>query len=218
MDAVVKVGGSLERHKNRLTTLVHTLTRLAEKHRIIAVPGGGSFADRVREVTSTYSIDDQTAHKMAILAMDQYGLMLSAIARSALTSYSIDEVQALSEGRLCIYLPSRELLTDSALRACWDVTSDSIAAYVAGRCGYQTLILLKDVDGIYTKDPKEDREASLLKTVDLKSLAHYACVDKVLPHYLKAFKLRCWILNGLKSRRIERLFTKGWTQGTMIAP
>lgn len=217
MRAVVKVGGSLEPHRDKLTTLMHTLSELAKEHTLIVVPGGGGFADKVREAAAAYHLDNTAAHRMAILAMDQYGLLLSGLAQRCIYTYSLAEAEEFaSRGVLCIYLPSRELLFDETLKPSWSVTSDSIAAYTAWRCGFSLLILLKDVDGVFSDDPKKDADTLLLKEVHATDLPRYGCVDDNLATYIRRFNLNCWVLNGLKHRRLRTLLTKGKTLGTRI--
>ncbi|MFN3621566.1 MAG: hypothetical protein ACK4TI_01620 [Nitrososphaerales archaeon] len=219
MHIVVKVGGSLEPYKVKLTKLMHTLAELAKEHNLIVVPGGGSFADKVREVALTYCVNDLTAHRMAILAMDQYGLFLSSFVRQCIYTYSLAEAKTLaSKGVLCIYLPSREMLFDESLEPSWSVTSDSIAAYIAARCGCRFLILLKDVDGVFTDNPKKIAGVSLIREVRASELSGYGCVDSNLTNYIKRFDLVCWVLNGLKHWRFKTLLSKGKAAGTRISP
>jgi len=219
MYVVVKVGGSLEPHKEALTKLMHTLVEMASAHTIIVVPGGGSFADKVREAASTYHLSDLVAHRMAILAMDQYGMLLSSLAERCTYTYSLTVAkEEASKGLVPIYLPSRELLFDQSIEASWDVTSDSIAAYTAWRCGSNLLVLLKDVDGVFTADPKKDFEAKLIRSIGASSLHGCGCVDKALPTYIQRFNLVCWVLNGLKCSRLRNLLTVGKAVGTKITP
>ncbi|MEM4165284.1 MAG: hypothetical protein QXJ86_05530 [Nitrososphaerales archaeon] len=219
MHVVVKVGGSLEPYRVKLSKLMHTLAELSNEHNLIVVPGGGSFADKVREAALNYHLNDLTAHRMAILAMDQYGLLLSSFVQECKYTYSLIEAKTLaSKGVLCIYLPSREMLFDDSLEPSWSVTSDSIAAYVAGRCGCSLLTLLKDVDGVFTDDPKKVAEASLIREVRADELSGYGCVDSNLSSYVKRFNLICWVLNGLKYWRFKSLLSKGKATGTRVSP
>lgn len=219
MYVVVKVGGSLEQHKAALTKLMRRLVDLASEHRLIVVPGGGSFADKVREATLTHRLSDLVAHRMAILAMDQYGLLLSSLVERCTYTYSLKEAkEEASRGSLPIYLPSRELLFDPSIEASWDVASDSIAAYTAWRCGSDLLVLLKDVDGVFTSDPKKDEGAELIQNICASALRGYGCVDRALPTYIQRFNILCWVLNGLKCGRLRSLLTVGEAVGTKITP
>ena len=79
MEAVLKVGGSLAEYPTSLERLCKELAIFAKDHKILVVPGGGRFADVVRGFDKTYCLSSIVAHKMAILAMDQFGLFLSDI-------------------------------------------------------------------------------------------------------------------------------------------
>ncbi|MFM8330064.1 MAG: hypothetical protein ACKN9T_00055, partial [Candidatus Methylumidiphilus sp.] len=71
---VVKLGGSLANSPH----LPHWLNALAKTDSLI-VPGGGPFANQVRRSQETWGFDDHVAHRMAILAMEQYGTMMTGI-------------------------------------------------------------------------------------------------------------------------------------------
>ncbi|MFN0316892.1 MAG: aspartate kinase, partial [Burkholderiales bacterium] len=65
---IVKLGGSL----SRAGTLAQWLAAIAQvgRGKIIVVPGGGSYADAVRDEQERWRFDDSCAHSMALLAMD----------------------------------------------------------------------------------------------------------------------------------------------------
>ncbi len=44
--------------------------------------------------------------------------------------------------------------------------NDTLSAIVAGLCGADLLVLLSDIDGLYSADPHKDPNARLLYTVD----------------------------------------------------
>lgn len=203
---VVKVGGSLMQNPPALRKLCTTLSDAAKKHQMLVVPGGGEFADAVREADKRFSLSNTAAHNMAILGMDQYGLLLADLTPNSAAINTLDEVKtALDGGKLPIFLPSQLMLTDDALENSWAVTSDAIAAYLAGCFGAQRLLLLKDVDGIYTADPKRKPKAKLLQTVSAKELLTFKAatgIDSVLPRFLGEFKLDCWVVNGLVAQRV----------------
>jgi len=150
MEAVLKVGGSLAEDPASLAMLCQELSVLAKAHRIVIVPGGGKFADTVRKLDKTYNISDVVAHKMAILAMDQYGLFLSDVTPSSYVSYVLKEINNSVNGMLPIFLPSKLMFSKDPLEHSWDVTSDTIAAYIAGVLHAKKLVLVTDVDGIFS--------------------------------------------------------------------
>jgi hypothetical protein len=206
MDAVLKVGGSLAVHPASIKRLCVELTSLAKNYRILVVPGGGRFADTVRDFDKAYGLSDTAAHKMAVLAMDQFGLFLSDIAPNSGVFHSLNETKNIPRGTLPIFLPSRLIFRKDPLEHSWDVTSDSIAAYIAGALHAEKLVLITDVDGIFTEDPKKTSSAKLLTRVfaeELLSWKRRTSVDRTLPKMLLRIKLDCYVVNGKHPRRVR---------------
>ena len=211
MEAVLKVGGSLAEDPNSLTNLCQELTLLAKNHSIFIVPGGGKFADAIRKLEETYSLSDMVAHKMAILAMDQYGLFLSDITPDSNVSYLLEEIINIMNGKLPIFLPSQLLLREDWLEKSWDVTSDTIAAYIAGKVNAQKLVLVTDVDGIFFEDPKKKSDTKLVEELSAKELQDWnkrTSVDKILPKMLLRTKIDCYVVNGNYPKRIRSILEK----------
>ena len=107
MEAVLKVGGSLAEYPTSLKRLCRKLAVFAKDHKILIVPGGGTFADAVRDFDKTHGLSSTVAHKMAILAMDQFGLFLSDITPNSYVSYSLEKVKncGLSYNKLRRFSP-----------------------------------------------------------------------------------------------------------------
>ena len=72
IDVVVKLGGGVLAHADRFSAALTVIGAVAATRRILIVPGGGPFADAVREVERRIHLSDDAAHWMAILGMDQY--------------------------------------------------------------------------------------------------------------------------------------------------
>jgi dihydroneopterin aldolase len=76
--------------------------------------------------------------------MDQYAELIVSRLPGSVRISRIDEVaQALNAGTIPVLAPSRWLRDADPLPHTWDVTSDSIAAWVAGAVGAAQLILVK---------------------------------------------------------------------------
>lgn len=142
---VVKLGGSL------LGTpeLQEWLAVLAEQSdgRIVIVPGGGAFADTVRQQQQAGGYDDAAAHQMALLAMEQYGLVLKSLQPALATAASELEIAERSwQHRAIVWMPSAMVLADDSIPPNWEVTSDSLAAWLACKIGADRLVLVKHSD------------------------------------------------------------------------
>jgi len=221
MDAVIKVGGSLAEEPERLRALCTQLSEFAKKYAIIVVPGGGRFADVVRDFDQRFTLSSGISHRMAILGMDQFGLLLSQIIPDSCATYLLNDARQLSEIRVVpIFLPSRLMFQEAPLENSWDVTSDSIAAYVAGRLHVAKAILVTDVDGIFTKDPRKHSDATLIEQLSAEELLKFnqrTSVDRYLPKLLLDVQVDCYVVNGKRPERIEAVLAGQRATCTLIA-
>jgi len=222
MDAIVKVGGSLAQNPAILRRLCIGLSECAKDYKIVIVPGGGKFADVVREFDLIFALSHKTSHKMAILGMDQYGLMLADITPGSCLASTVKEIEEFPKiGAAQILLPSHLMFEDNPLENSWDVTSDSIAAYVANQLGAAKLILVTDVDGVFTKNPQEHSDAKLIEKITVKELlegSQRTSVDKFLPKLLLEYHFQCYVVNGKHPERVRSVLAGKSTICTEILP
>ncbi len=120
----------------------------ASKQTIVIVPGGGPFADRVRNLQLQWQFSDAIAHRMAILAMHQYGLMLTGLSSQF---ECLETVEAIKERlyysmRSIVWMPCHEELQQDQVVASWDVSADSLAAWLCVKLNADRLILVKAAD------------------------------------------------------------------------
>ena len=145
---VLKIGGATCRDYAALRLVLDATGRLARRSRLLVVPGGGEFADQVRMAQVAQGFSDDAAHWMAILAMDQMAhLIADRLERASLVRDRAGIKAAHQSGRIPVLAPHDWIRAADALPHSWDVTSDSIAACIAGELGARELILLKPVDG-----------------------------------------------------------------------
>jgi 5-(aminomethyl)-3-furanmethanol phosphate kinase len=218
--AVVKVGGSLLLYPENLRALCSKLSEVSRTHRLIVVPGGGAFVDVVRSLDKKFSISCEVSHRMAILGMDQYGLLLSDLIPNSAKVRNLEEINYfIDSGRLPVFLPSNLLLKEDPLENSWDVTSDSIAVYFAHRLRVSTVLLVKDVDGICLNNPKKHPNTKLIKNLSanqLLAMNKLTSVDKALPKQLLNTSIDCFVVNGLFPERIEAVLGGRDTIHTLI--
>ncbi len=172
MTVVVKLGGSLA----TAGTLWSWVSLLAEhgRGRCAVVPGGGVFADGVRAAQRRLGFSDRAAHRMALLAMEQYALLLADLQPDWRLCTSAAEIAtALADGRVAVWLPRRMIDADPDVPATWDVTSDSLAAWLAGRLRAARLILVKSA-------------AAPQPPLSARGLAEAGLVDAAFPAYAEA--------------------------------
>ena len=141
--AVVKLGGSFA-FSGRLREWIAAIAACAG--RAVVVPGGGPFADAVRAAQARMGFSDAAAHRMGLLGMEQYGCALAGLDPRLQPACSLDAIRlGLRDGRVPVWLPAQMALADAAIPQSWDVTSDSLAAWLAGRIGAVRLVLVKHV-------------------------------------------------------------------------
>jgi 5-(aminomethyl)-3-furanmethanol phosphate kinase len=133
IETVVKLGGAVLGSRIAVPRYGQTLI----------VPGGGPFADTVREIDARFAIGDDAAHWAAILAMDQYAHALASLVRPSRIVTGPDD---LNPDDLAILAPYKWLRAADPLPHSWDVTSDSIAAWVAHAVGAKRLLLVKPIE------------------------------------------------------------------------
>lgn len=143
IDIVVKIGGGLLADPGLWGRVIDAVAAAAIDRRLVVVPGGGLFADAVRDVDRRFQLSAAAAHWMAILAMDQHAhLIASRLAEAVLVEWPQD-ILAARQRQIPILAPSRWLRQTDPLPHSWDVTSDSIAAWVSREIAAPRLVLIK---------------------------------------------------------------------------
>jgi aspartokinase-like uncharacterized kinase len=144
VDIVVKFGGAVLAHPAVLDRALDSIANRARACRLVIVPGGGPFAEAVREADRRLAVSESAAHWMATLAMDQYAhLLVSRLPGAALVTTAREIDGALDAAQVPILAPFRWLRQADPLPHSWNVTSDSIAAWIAGELGARRLVLVK---------------------------------------------------------------------------
>jgi len=185
---VVKLGGSLE----AAGTLKPWVDALAGSGvPVVICPGGGRFADGVRAAQARWGFDDRTAHRMAILAMEQTAHLLCGLCPDLVPVMHSRELCAAHGGQAAaVWFPAAELLDDTDFPSTWDITSDSLAAILARRIGARGLVLVKSA-------PLPDGPLYAGQSGDL--------LDAAFPHYGSRCSCPVWLLPGSDSNSFERL-------------
>ena len=147
---VVKLGGSLLSSRC-LPDLLDVLARAGAP--FVVVPGGGPFADTVRDIQPQIGLSDAAAHRMAILAMEQTALALADIEPRLVPCADADAImRAHRQGRAALWQPALMTLEAPDLPTSWDVTSDSLAVWLAIALGAAQLTLIKSTPTIPAPD------------------------------------------------------------------
>jgi len=179
MTIVVKLGGSLA----KAASLGGWLACIARHGggRAVIVPGGGTFADAVRAAQGPYGFSDRAAHRMALLAMEQYAVMLADLAPALRLARTEGEIRtALAGGAVAVWQPYAMVAGAPDVAESWEITSDSLAAWLARRLGAAALLLVKS--------------APTPQAADARGWASLGLVDAQFPAAVEdaAFALACY--------------------------
>lgn len=138
---IVKLGGSLVSHP-RLPALLSALARRGAP--LVLVTGGGPLADGVRALQPRLGLSDAACHRMAILAMEQTAIAFADLASGLVFADTPEAIaEAHAQGCAALWLPARMALAARELPESWDLTSDSLAAWLAAELGAARLTLVK---------------------------------------------------------------------------
>ena len=158
----------------------------------VIVPGGGPFADAVRAAQVQMGFDDRTAHRMALLAMEQYGCAIKSLHEALSLAGSLDSIRrGLAGHQVPVWLPTQMALSATDIPPSWDVTSDSLAAWLAGKIGAARLLLVKQVE------PAQG-------TARVADLAERDIIDAAFANFHAASGVPAFILGPKDHRAIGR--------------
>ncbi|MCQ2972484.1 MAG: delta 1-pyrroline-5-carboxylate synthetase [archaeon] len=200
MEWVVKIGGSL--FPNDAIEVAKTI----EGTKSLIVIGGGEFTNLIRKYDEELSLSEEITHKTAIDSMDILAKLVNDKVDSTQLAKSLEEAQEISnKGLTPILLTSYLLEENDPFEASWDVTSDSIAAYISHLINAK-LLIVTNVNGIYTREPTEEG-SKFIGLIDAITLLTFdeTSIDLKLPSLLIEFGTNCYIVNGKYPERVLSL-------------
>ena len=222
MTVVYRLGGSLL-SRSDLPDRMRALVRRSPDQQPLFVVGGGAAADIVRSWDREHHLGDETAHRLALEAMRLNEGLLAALlpearriatraeahaawASAAWPVLRADTFLDTEENRL---QRSGDMTFSHALPHTWDVTSDSLAAWIAARWPADALVLIKSIACPDESDPSVwgevgavDRQFSNL----IPSLSRLGWVNlrETTPEV-------CWCANRPRMRRFPQTTPGGPT-------
>ena len=199
---VVKIGGSLA-SAEALPRWLDTLSCYGGGE-VVIVPGGGPFAELARRLQRYWRIDDSTVHVMALMGMEQYGLMMAGLRPDLVPSDCETELfRVLKRAGVPIWLPSFMVRNDHSIAHSWDVTSDSLAAWLARRLGARWLVLVKST-------------ALAAGEVSAEALSQSGVVDAAFPEYLRQGDFQALILAARHYDRMPQMLNGNTAAATRV--
>ena len=171
--SVVKVGGSLVADAARLRAVLARLAEGAEGPAVI-VPGGGPFAEAVRATQGALGFGDALAHRLALDAMGRMAEVFCELEPRLDIVRSVEAAaETASQGTSCLWDPVVLRAGHPGIAESWDVTSDSLALWLAAALPAERCVLIKSAPCPAGTDPAE--------------LARCGFVDEAFPRFAGAF-------------------------------
>jgi hypothetical protein len=145
---------------------------------VVLFPGGGAFADVVRDLDARYSLGEDVAHWQAIHAMDSMGLLLSQTCPGSVAFTDIEELREFTNSPterevdglppIPIWLPYLWLKDNDPAPHSWDVTADSLAVLCGAALGVEWVGLAKMTSNLAPNLPFSEIPA--LTTTQLRTM------------------------------------------------
>jgi len=224
MRLVIRVGGSVVASPfnpvlmNAYVELLLNLRR--QGHEVAAVVGGGSLSRELiktaRAMGLSEAAQDEVAISVSRLMAQLFVLRLGKHGTLTVPTNMEDAAKLLAE---------RKIVVMGGLKP--GMTTDTVAAMLAERVNADLLVKATDVDGVFTSDPKKDKNAKKLERLSFDDLfgffereRHEAGIHQVLDpeavRVLQRKRIKTVVVNGFKSENVL-LAVKGERVGTLIS-
>ena len=178
---VVKLGGSLLRTGHLRCWLDLLVAHGAG--RVVIVPGGGPFADLGRTLQAQWALDDVHAHNLAVLGMAQTAQLMHGLHPTLqLASAPTAMRDILRRAGIVLWQPLDLLRDRPDAFTNWDVTSDSLALWLARTLDAAHVVVVKS--------------CAIPDHGDPRALAAAGIVDRRFPDWASRFTGTITVLPG----------------------
>lgn len=160
-------------HKNALTLLGREIQSIGGHIKLVIVPGGGNIA-RGRELIAEESIIPRAADYMGMMATAinsmalKYELKMRGMAVEFLNTLLIHEIEkpfvweAVLDKALAL-LEKDNVVIIGGGTGIGGITTDTAAVLLARDLNAEIVLKGTDVEGVFTRPPKENKEATLIQ-------------------------------------------------------
>jgi len=220
MKIVFSVGGSLvcpdEIDNGYIEKLSKFINKLAKKHRIYAVVGGGKTARKYVASLREFKANEFFCDMLGIeITRINACLLISALNLSYMPYRKIVDASESAE-RIVIMGGIHPMHT-----------TDGVAAMLAENVSADYFINLTNIDYVYDKDPNKFRDAKKLETVsydELISISNQAemkagannVLDLLAAKNIKRSSMKTFIINGKKLENVEKAIEGKKFIGTLV--
>src|SRR6266404_8463266 len=217
---VIKIGGQsfIDRGRAAVFPLIDELVENLPRHKMIIGTGAGTRARHAYSVGLDLGMPTGVLSVMGIFVSTQNARMLHYL----LAKHGIPFIEQAQFAQLPLYLAERQAVIfvgmppynfyqpNAQVGRIPPHRTDTGAYLVSEVFGARSMIYVKDEEGLYTADPKKDRNAQFIKTISVAELKALDLQDvvverPVLDMMVSAKNRRSIrVINGLKKGNLTR--------------
>jgi molybdenum storage protein len=229
---VVKVGGQsfIDRGRAAVFPLIDEIVENLPRHKMIIGTGAGTRARHAYSVGLDLGMPTGVLSVLGFFVSIQNAKMIHYL----LAKHGIPSIEPAQFAQLPLYLAERQACVCVGMPpyAYWQPNpaigripphrTDAGCYLISEVLGARSMIFVKDEDGLYTADPKKDRNARFIAKITIEELEQLDLVDVVLERtvfeLMKTAKHRrsVQVINGLKKGNLTRALN-GEPVGTIIS-
>jgi uridylate kinase len=221
---VISLGGSIliqSPESNTIKAYVPALRAIARNHRLFVVVGGGDMARRYITVVRDIGIDEGTSDEIGILLTRLNAtLLIAALGDDAYPKVAETHSEAKK------FAETGKIVVMGGITP--GQTTDAVAAVLAERVGASVFINVTSVDGIYSEDPKKNKNAKHFTAMPPKELLGIVggtalvagsnnVLDIVAARVVERSHIPLVVLDGRDSKNISRAILTGVYHGTVVS-
>jgi len=229
---VVKVGGQsfIDRGRAAVFPLIEEIVENLPRHKMIIGTGAGTRARHAYSVGLDLGMPTGVLSVLGFFVSIQNAKMIHYL----LAKHGIPSIEPAQFAQLPLYLAERQACVSVGMPpyAYWQPNpaigripphrTDTGCYLISEVLGARSMIFVKDEDGLYTADPKKDRNARFIPKITVEELEQLDLADVVLERsvfeLMKTAKHRrsVQIINGLKKGNLTSALN-GEPVGTIIS-
>lgn len=197
------------------------VSHIREGYTFILVVGGGRTARRyIDAASSVHSIDDDDKDWMGIHATRMNAHLLRTVFRE----WAFPKINTNPENLRDFYAVREPIIVAGGWKP--GFSTDYISVALAKRLGFDIILNLSNVDGVYDKDPKRYLDAKLIERITWPDFIHIvgdiwspgmnAPFDPIAAKLASEEKLSVIVMNGESIHNLENYFQGKPFSGTTI--
>jgi len=228
---VIKIGGQsfIDRGRAAVFPLIEELVENLPSHKMVIGTGAGTRARHAYSIGLDLGMPTGVLSVLGFFVSIQNAKMIHYL----LAKYGIPSIEPAQFAQLPLYLAERQACVTVGMPpyAYWQPNpeigripphrTDTGCYLISEVLGARSMIYVKDEEGLYTADPKKDRDAKFIPKITVEELDEMdlsdVVIERTVVQLMKSAKSRrsVQVINGLKKGNLTRALN-GEPVGTII--